>query len=267
MPAETLRAADPYANLAASYDRLVDWVIAEQDESPRDRIGDFLQSFWQRSTRPVHDVLEICCGTGLMLADLAGRGYAVTGLDRSAAMLEQARLRLPDAEFVHAELPDIPLGERGFDAVISAATGLNYLTATRFTETLHAVAEVLPPGGAFVFDLFGQGFFDRFFTGSPQVVAAELEDVSYIWTFTAPPSKPHYDMVYAQFLRQPGESAATYTKTRELHRFHPLTHDVVRRAAAAAGFTSAEVTDNYSTRPSGPGSLFDTWTMIRAGAD
>ncbi|EQD82369.1 methyltransferase domain-containing protein [Saccharopolyspora spinosporotrichia] len=179
--------SDPYANLAASYDRLVDWVISEQEETPRERMGDYIESFWRDQPRPVHKVLEICCGTGLMLGDLQRRGYQVSGLDRSAAMLEQARNRLgTGVELVRAELPEIPL-HAGFDAVISAANGLTYLPGTGFGETLAAVARLLPPGGTFVFDLYGHGFFERFYdSAEPRVLAVELEDVSYIWTFTAP---------------------------------------------------------------------------------
>ncbi|CAM02745.1 methyltransferase family protein [Saccharopolyspora erythraea NRRL 2338] len=256
--------SDPYANLAASYDRLVDWVISEQEETPRERMGDYIESFWRDQPRPVHKVLEICCGTGLMLGDLQRRGYQVSGLDRSAAMLEQARNRLgTGVELVRAELPEIPL-HAGFDAVISAANGLTYLPGTGFGETLAAVARLLPPGGTFVFDLYGHGFFERFYdSAEPRVLAVELEDVSYIWTFTAPPSRAHFDVVHSQFLRTPDAEAGTYTRTRELHRFHEHTHTSVRRLAAEAGFSSAEVHDNWTSRPSTPESMYDTWTLTR----
>jgi SAM-dependent methyltransferase len=262
---DTTGTVDPYANLAACYDHLVEWVVEEQGESPREHMGAFLEEFWQGRPGPVRTVLEICCGTGLMLSDLKRRGYTVTGLDRSPAMLEQARARLgPQAELIRSELPHIP-AELRFDAVISAATGLNYLSETELGQTLASVAQVLPPGGTFVFDLFGRAFFDRFFdAASPTTVAAELEDVSYIWTFTTPATRAHFDMVYIQFRREPGAPPHAYTKSRDLHRFHPLTHDAVRRLAAAAGFTGAEVHDNYTARPSGPETLFDTWTLVRA---
>ena len=39
-------------------------------------------------------VLELACGTGRLLAPLAAAGFAVTGVDSSAPMLERARARL-----------------------------------------------------------------------------------------------------------------------------------------------------------------------------
>ncbi|MEO3755578.1 class I SAM-dependent methyltransferase [Streptomyces sp. B6B3] len=268
MSVETAISADPYANLAASYDRLAEWAVTDQEESPRDRVADFLQTFWRTQPRPVRAVLEICCGTGLMLAELVRRGYVVTGLDRSPAMLEQARRRLGgDVTLVHAELPDVPVPAGEFDAVISAAGGLNYLSEPRIDATFGAVARVLPPGGTFVFDVFGQGFYDRFFDPStPRVMALELGDVAYIWTFTAPAERGFVDMAYTQFSPAArGDGAAdAFVRTRDLHRYHPLPHDTVRRLAAEHGFATAEVHDNYSADPSGPHTIYDTWTLTRS---
>jgi SAM-dependent methyltransferase len=261
----TAESDDPYANLAASYDRLVEWGVAQQWETPRENIADFLQDFWKSRARPVRRVLEICCGTGLMLSELARRGYTVTGLDRSPAMLERARARLgPGVTLIRAELPHVP-AEPGFDAVISAAGGLNYLSETRLGVALASVARVLPPEGTFVFDLFGAAFYERFFVPSqPRTVAVELEDVSYIWTFTAPEAQPYRDMRYTQFRREPGMPADTYSRSRDLHRYYPVTHDTVRSLAAAAGFQEAEVTDTYTSGPTGPGDFYDIWTLVRA---
>ncbi len=259
--------ADPYANLAASYDQLAEWAITEQEESPRDRVADFLQTFWQAQRHPVRTVLEICCGTGLMLTELAQRGYVVTGLDRSPAMLEQARRRLGGGTtLVQAELPDIPLPAGEFDAVISAAGGLNYLSEPQIAGTFGAVAGLLPLGGTFVFDVFGRGFYDKFFDpSSPRVMALELGDISYFWTFTQPAEVEFVDMSYTQFSPAAhGDAAAgTYVRTRDLHRYYPLPHATVRRLAAEHGFTDVAVHHNYSTAPSGPHAIYDTWTLTR----
>lgn len=259
--------ADPYASLAASYDRLADWAVSQQEESARDRVADFLQTVWQGRHRPVREVLEICCGTGLMLTELARRGYVVTGLDRSPAMLEQARLRLGETTLIQAELPDIPDRVGEFDAVISAAGGLNYLSESQIDGTFGAVARVLRPGSTFVFDVFGRGFYEKFFDpAAPRVMALELGDISYIWTFTAPAGAAFVDMAYTQFSPSGNGDADAYTRTRDLHRYYPLPHATVRRLAAEHGFTDAEVHENYSGSASGPHSLYDTWTLRRSDA-
>lgn len=71
MSSQTATPADPYANLAESYDRLAEWAISQQQESPRDRVADFLQSFWRKQHRPVRTVLEICSPAGSIRATAA----------------------------------------------------------------------------------------------------------------------------------------------------------------------------------------------------
>lgn len=254
--------ATPYSRLAASYDRLVDWVIAERGESPRDRIADFLHAHWRTRPAPVKEVLEVCCGTGLTLTELVGRGYRVTGLDRSAAMLEQAGRRLgPDVPLIRATLPEIPVTSR-FDAVISAAAGFNYLgDESVLAGAFESVARVLRPGGTFVFDLLSGALLDRSFdTAAPKVHAAELDGVAYIWTFETPASRAHYDLTYVQFLRD-GEDGDSYTRSREVHRMYALPHETIRRLAARAGFTGIEVRDNYTERPASADTLYETWIL------
>jgi SAM-dependent methyltransferase len=269
MSSQTAAPVDPYANLAESYDRLAEWAITQQEESPRTHVADFLQTFWQAQPRPVRTVLEICCGTGMMLAELARRGYVVTGLDRSAAMLEHARRRMGgETALIRAALPDVPAEVGQFDAVVSAAGGLNYLPEPEISATFAAVARLLPPGRTFTFDVFGQGFYAKFFDPSaPRVMALELDDIAYIWTFTAPAGGAHADMAYTQFSPAAGaaDGEPAFVRTRDLHRYYPLPHATVHRLATEHGFTDAQVRDNYSADPSGPHTLYDTWTMVRAG--
>ena len=93
--------AAPYSRLAGVYDELVvDPCFAQW--------ADFLELLW--SGDRIHRVLDLCCGTGLMTAELAERGYEMVGLDASPAMLDLARRRLPGSvPLIEAELPDLPV--------------------------------------------------------------------------------------------------------------------------------------------------------------
>ena len=52
----------------------------------------FLEAVFQRfAGQPVRSILDLGCGTGGHALRLAQRGYVVTGVDRSAAMLAEAR--------------------------------------------------------------------------------------------------------------------------------------------------------------------------------
>jgi demethylmenaquinone methyltransferase/2-methoxy-6-polyprenyl-1,4-benzoquinol methylase len=61
-------------------------------------------------------VLDVATGTGLVAAELRRRGFSVSGLDRSAGMLERARARLgPEAELVESSAEDLPFADGSFD--------------------------------------------------------------------------------------------------------------------------------------------------------
>lgn len=65
-------------------------------------------------------VLDLGCGTGSLSLLAAEQGHRVTGIDRSARMIERARTKLAgrDAAFLVGDAAEPPVGERRFDAVL-----------------------------------------------------------------------------------------------------------------------------------------------------
>jgi len=97
-------------------------------------------------------VLELGCGTGAVLAGL-GSGLELTGVDRSATMLDYARRRLPAARLVHGDITTLDL-ERRFDVVVCVFDTLNHVTtAEGWRRVMATAASHLAPGGIFIFDL------------------------------------------------------------------------------------------------------------------
>lgn len=256
-------------NVARHYDRLVDWVIQDWQEPTRARIGEFVQRFWSARRQPVREVLEICCGTGLMLHELVRRGYRVAGLDQSAPMLGIARERLgPDVPLTRGVLPDIPVNRR-FDAVLSAGAGLTYLPPGQLSETLCAVARALEPGGTFVFDTLSATMLREHmparFAGN--TLATDLGDTAFIWEFATAASGEYSDLNYIQFVQEDDAAAdGPYRRVTELHRMYVHERDQVRELARNAGFVDVSVTDGYTTKPAGPDTLNDSWTMTLSQA-
>ena len=64
-------------------------------------------------------VLDAGCGTGRVAIELARRGVRVVGADVDPSMLEVARQRAPELEWVQAQLTALDLG-RVFDVVVMA---------------------------------------------------------------------------------------------------------------------------------------------------
>ncbi|MDQ3670145.1 MAG: class I SAM-dependent methyltransferase [Actinomycetota bacterium] len=65
---------------------------------------------------PVGRILDVACGTGFLTQHLRGD---VTGLDQSAAMLDVARSRCPEARFVQGKALTLPFEDQSFDLVFT----------------------------------------------------------------------------------------------------------------------------------------------------
>lgn len=66
-------------------------------------------------------VLEIGCAGGDFSADIAKMGGKVSGLDRSATMIRQAKARLAQADFLVADASAIPFRDSTFDRVLGCS--------------------------------------------------------------------------------------------------------------------------------------------------
>jgi SAM-dependent methyltransferase len=107
-------------------------------------------------------ILDLCCGTGQLAATLTERGYRVTGIDGSAAMIDIARPNAPRAQFLVADARSFTVHEQ-VDAVVSTFDSLNHLmTVADLGRVFHRVHASLKPAGVFVFDLnMEEGFRNR----------------------------------------------------------------------------------------------------------
>src|SRR5262249_14209198 len=77
---------------------------------------------WRRVTveqtvRSGDRTLDACCGTGDLAIEAHAHGADVVGLDFSERMLELARKKAPELEFVHGDMLVLPFEEASFDSV------------------------------------------------------------------------------------------------------------------------------------------------------
>jgi len=98
-------------------------------------------------------ILDLCCGTGQIAKGLVDRGYRVTGIDGSEAMLRFASENAPDAEFIHADARAFKLQGK-FQAVISAFDSLNHvMEVEELKMVFRNVWAAMEDDGLFLFDL------------------------------------------------------------------------------------------------------------------
>jgi len=105
---------------------------------------------WRRTTiseavQPGDRVLDACCGTGdlALAARKAGAG-SVVGVDFSDGMLERARRKAPELEWIQADVLALPFEDASFDA---AVVGFGVRNVEDLEAGLRELRRVLRPGG------------------------------------------------------------------------------------------------------------------------
>ena len=92
-------------------------------------------------------ILDAACGTGRHSTWLAARGYDVTGVDSSPAMLDRARAKVPQGRFELGDLTALPLADGSVDAALCA---LALVHVEDLRPAMAELARVVRPGGRIV---------------------------------------------------------------------------------------------------------------------
>ena len=98
--------------------------------------------------RPGMRLLDAGCGAGLEAARLAEdyRGLDVTGVDRNAELLDIARHRAPQVQWLEADLADLDLPPASFDAIRTERVPM-HLPGDTFGRVVDNLVRMLAPGG------------------------------------------------------------------------------------------------------------------------
>lgn len=130
-------------------------------------------------------ILDLCCGTGQLVAQLVDRGYSVTGFDGSADMLRHARENAPSAAFAQGDARDFAF-EAPFDAVLCTSASLNHMASLDdLRGVFTSVNRSLKEDGIFVFDVNHPAQMSRYWHGRP--TEGEIHP-DFAWLIT-----PKYD--------------------------------------------------------------------------
>jgi demethylmenaquinone methyltransferase / 2-methoxy-6-polyprenyl-1,4-benzoquinol methylase len=138
MSMRTAHARSLFAPLGPTYDRVGAALSLGQDPLWR--------RFLVSRLPPGGHVLDVATGTGLVAEQLHRRGFRVTGLDQSAAMLEIARRRFAgrEVQLVEGSAEALPFPDAMFDH-LTVAYLLRYVDDVG--ATLAELARVVRPGG------------------------------------------------------------------------------------------------------------------------
>jgi ubiquinone/menaquinone biosynthesis C-methylase UbiE len=102
------------------------------------------------------DLLDVPCGFGRHSVPLARAGYRVVGVDRSEALLAEARRRARGERWpklVRADYRELPFADASFDAAVNLFSSLGYLGDAEDTKVLAEIRRVLRPGARLVIEI------------------------------------------------------------------------------------------------------------------
>lgn len=209
--------------------------------------ADFVEENFRRfADRRVRSVLDLGCGTGTMLLELARRGYDMTGVDGSAEMLAVARDRIEaagkseDVLLLCQDLSEFELYGT-VDAVVCCLDTLNHITEPEaLSRCLHWVHNYLEPNGIFLFDINSPHKFRTVYGDRDYVL--EDEGVVCTWQNCYDPESGLSDFYISLFTE---EEDGRYTRTDVFRQERMYTLAEMRRLLKENGFELLSVSDGY----------------------
>jgi SAM-dependent methyltransferase len=199
-----------------SYSRYYDLLYRDKNYvAEAEYIAELLERFGISGNR----LLEFGSGTGKHGRLLAARGYEVTGIERSAAMVTQADAS-PGFSCQQGDICTVQL-QRSFDAVLSLFHVVSYQTSNDAVQAVFArAAEHLEADGLFVFDVW---YSPAVYAQKPEVrvkrIADDAIEITRIAEPVLYPNENRVDVNYTILARDLA-SGATETITET----HPMRH-------------------------------------------
>jgi SAM-dependent methyltransferase len=196
---------------------------------------------------PGADLLDVPCGFGRHAVPLARAGLRVVGVDRSEALLAEARRRAGGErrpKLVRADYRRLPFPDASFDAAVNLFSSLGYLGDEGDTAVLAEIGRVLRPGGRLVIEILHRDFLVRVFSPQDWRMVGEGRVLLEQRTFD-----PAGGVVQStQTLIEPGGARESRTYTLRIYTATELLAMLER-----AGFASARCWGSLDGAPFAPG--------------
>ena len=202
----------------------------------------------RRSSIDKGQVIDLCCGSGLLTRELSAAGYEVLGIDISEALLDMARERVPRARFRQesiwkSELPPCV-------AVTAIGECFNYLfdeynTQQALYELLYRIHKALDPGGLLLFDVAEPG---RVPGSGLQHVHTEGED----WAVFMTAEEDRTNRLLTRRITTFRKVGELYRRDQEIHRLRLVTRSELLEQLGGLGF-KVYILDSYEQLQFPPG--------------
>lgn len=201
-----------------AYSKYYDLLYRDKDYQAE---ANYIQALIAAHCRDATTILELGAGSGAHAAYLCGQGYAITGVERSAEMVEEAHQKdIKGFTPIQADITDFGINE-SFDVAISLFHVISYLTDNEDLLKAFALTERhLRPGGIFIFDVW---FTPAVLTQRPETRIKRLSDTDVDITRIAEsvmhPARNVVDVHYEVLIRRKGSH-----QIEVVAETHPMRH-------------------------------------------
>ena len=214
-----------YGPLAAWYDTLT-------GDIPYGSFADYYEAEFARNGGEFRLLLDLCCGTGTLTAELCRRGYEMIGADRSEDMLMEAREKCaslsPAPLFLCQSAQELDLYGT-VDAAVCSLDGINYLPPEELDEVFRRLRLFIRPGGLLIFDVKSP---ESLIALDGSVSVDEDEDLLCLWR--ADFDREENCLVYGMDLFE--REGALWRRSGEEHVEYAHERAFLRRVLDANGF-------------------------------
>ena len=230
-----------YESFASVYDLFM-------DEINYDEWVSYVEKLWNRFDLKPDIVCELGCGTGNISLRLAEKGYETIGIDISADMLSEAKMKAEqngtDVLFLLQDIREFELYGT-VNSILCLCDSLNYITDDEdMQQVFNLVNNYLHPGGLFVFDLNTEYKFKEIY--GENTFSETDEDAVYIW-------ENYYDEeerineYYLNFFMK--NQTGTYDRTQEEHFERAYSLDEIKRFIEKSGMKFEAAYDAFTFEP------------------
>ena len=218
----------------AAYANLAKWFEYLNDDCGYENWSQYL--ILKLENFPLTSGLDVGCGGGWFTRAFAKHGYQMTGLDKSAEMLNFAQERaLKEGARGEYLLGDITAfkSPKKFSFVTAINDCVNYIPKTKLNSAFKSVYNALEKNGVFLFDISSERkFLDKI---ANTVSVDDRDDVTYMSFNKA--EEDGTTMEVTLFVKQ---ADGLYERLDEVHRQYRYTKAEILSALEKAGFTVLE---------------------------
>lgn len=120
-------------------------------------------------------ILDLCCGKGRHTAEIARKGYEVTGADLSVNSIERAKSNYPEGRFVVHDMR-APINFGSFDIVFNLFTSFGYFDDIEDnSKVLSSVNAAMHEGGILIIDYLNARKVIQSLVKSERLIRSEIE--------------------------------------------------------------------------------------------